>query len=510
MEGAALQIEHLTKEFFGVAAVSDVSLKIARGETVALLGENGAGKSTLMKVISGVYPFGSYGGKVLLGDDECHFSGVSDAEAHGVVLVPQELRIAPNLSIAENAAMGALPNRFGIVDRVELRRHARACLSFFDIRGDIDTPVSLLSASEQRLLMISSALSKASPRVLILDEPTAALTPGEATHLYEKVRQVSKAGVATIFITHRLDEIEGVCERALVMRNGRLVFETSKIKGGRAEIVHAMIGRGHESKPPRKVVKGEPKLEVSNLRVSDEAGIKRFVDGASFQVSAGEIVGLFGLVGAGRTELCTAIYGAWNGVVDGDVTINGQPGRPKSPRDALARGCAMLTEDRKSSGIFEGQSVLWNMSAASMRGVSKRGVVKKAKELQRNMALARGLELRPLSMTKRVETYSGGNQQKVMLARWLAAEPDLLIVDEPTIGVDIGARFEIYRILRELADSGKAILMVSSDIEEVVNESDRIIVMHKGRIAGEFPARSSRQDVMSAATASAETSHEMV
>jgi ABC-type sugar transport system ATPase subunit len=497
---SALKIEHLTKEFFGVAAVTDVSLSIRRGETIALLGENGAGKSTLMKVVSGVYPFGSYSGNVVLGDEECRFSGVSDAEASGVVLVPQELRIAPKLSIAENAAMGALPNRHGIIDRKALREHARTCLKFFDIDADIDMPVRMLSASEQRLLMISSSLTKASPRVLILDEPTAALTPGEAIHLYDKIRQVSQAGVATIFITHRLDEIEEVCERALVMRNGRLVFETAKIKGGRSEIVHAMIGREHESKPPRKVIVGEKKLEISNLQVTKKTSPKRFVDGASLHVSAGEIVGLFGLVGAGRSELCMAVYGAWDGNVDGTITINGQTGRPRSPSQALDRGCAMLTEDRKLSGLFEGQSVLWNMSAASIKRVSNRNVIEKQKELQRNWTLARNLELRPLSMSRRVETYSGGNQQKVMLARWLAAEPELLIVDEPTIGVDIGARFEIYRILRELADDGKAILLVSSDIEEVVNETDRVIVMHKGRVTGHFPAGSSRQQLMNAAT----------
>lgn len=501
MTTPVLQIESFTKTFGAFAAVKNVSLSILPGETIAFLGENGAGKSTLMKSISGVYPHGSYSGRILLDGEELYCKNVRDAEARGIVLVPQELHIAANLSIAENVAMGALPHRWGVVDQRLLRRKAYDCLQLFGIDADPDRPANTLSASEQRLLIISAALAKGSPRLLILDEPTAALTPGEAQHLYDKIRQVSDAGVPTIFITHRLDEIEGVCDRALVMRNGSLVYETSTIIGGRKEIVRAMIGHEPQVRTPREVRRGPTALKVENLRVSGPvAGSKALVEDVTIEVAAGEIVGLFGLVGAGQTELAMAVYGAWKGSVEGKVTINGIEGRPKSPREALRRGCAMMTEDRKWTGIFEGQSILNNLSAASIAQVAQWGIIRSATERSRALGLARSVDLRPLILNRNIEALSGGNQQKVVLSRWLAAEPDLLIVDEPTVGVDIGARAEIYRILRQLAERGKAILMISSDLEEIVGESDRIVVMYKGRITGEFPSGTGAQDLMVAAT----------
>lgn len=501
MSKPVLQIENFTKAFGGFAAVKNVSLSIAAGETIALLGENGAGKSTLMKSIAGVYAHGSYSGRILLDGEEVHYRNVRDAEAKGIVLVPQELHIAANLSIAENVGMGALPSRWGVVDQAKLRQKARDCLKLFGIDANPDRPASTLSASEQRLLIISAALAKASPRLLILDEPTAALTPGEAQHLYDKIRQVSDAGVPTIFITHRLDEIQGVCDRALVMRNGSLVYETSTIAGARRDIVRAMIGRDPEQHAPREVKIGKTALRIQNLRVTGPiANSKAYVEDVSLEVAEGEIVGLFGLVGAGQTELAAAVFGAWKGEVQGQVEVNGAKGRPKSPREALRRGCAMMTEDRKWTGIFEGQSALHNISAASLGKVTRMGVIRGSAERNRALELARSVDLRPLALNRAVEFFSGGNQQKVVLSRWLAANPKLLIIDEPTVGVDIGARVEIYRILRRLADTGKAILMISSDIEEVVNESDRIVVMYKGRVTGEFPAGTSAHDLMAAAT----------
>lgn len=496
-----LEIENFSKAFGGITVVKDVSISISAGETIALLGENGAGKSTLMKSIAGVYSYGSFGGRILLGGQEVQFRNVKDAESRGIVLVPQELHVASNLSIAENVGMGALPSKWGIVDQRKLRQKARDCLRFFEIDANPDRPASTLSASEQRLLMIAAALAKASPQLLILDEPTAALTPGEAQHLYDKIRQVSNAGVPIIFITHRLDEIEGICSRALVMRNGSLVYETSKISGARKDIVRAMIGHDPAKRAPRTVNRGANALKLENLRVAGHVvGSKAYVEDVSLEVAAGEIVGLFGLVGAGQTELAMAVYGAWQGKVEGKVTVNGVEGRPKSPRESLRRGCAMMTEDRKWTGIFEGQSILNNISAASISKVARWGFIRAAPERKRALGLARNVDLRPLALNRPVEALSGGNQQKVVLSRWLAAEPNLLIIDEPTVGVDIGAREEIYRILRQLAQSGKAILMISSDIEEVVNESDRILVMYKGRLTGEFPAGSNAHDLMAAAT----------
>lgn len=323
--------------------------------------------------------------------------------------------------------------------------------------------------------MISAAVNKSAAKVLILDEPTASFTEGEALHLFEKMEQVRAAGVATIYITHRLDEIETVADRVVVMRNGEVVKETSEVKGNRAAFVRAMIGRDpkqRERKPAR--TDGEVLLSVSSFTVrSAQSELRPLVDDVSLTIRRGEIVGLFGLVGAGRTELAKAVFGAWDGEVTGNVEIHGGHQRPRSPKEAIARGLAMLTEDRKRSGLIEGQTVLANISAASISEVSSYSVIRRAEERKRNLDLARRLDLRPLTLTANVENFSGGNQQKVLLARWLATDPTVLIVDEPTYGVDIGARFELYRILRELAESGRGVLMISSDLEEIVEESDR-------------------------------------
>lgn len=498
----ALCIENVTKAFNGVPAVKNANMTVNPGETVALLGENGAGKSTLMKVIAGVYPAGSYEGTVTIGGTPVRFKSVREAEAAGVVLVPQELHVAPNLSVAENMFMGILPKRMGVVDRVALMRMARERLQFFDVDVDPAMPIGLLSPSEQRLVTISAALAKSAARVLILDEPTASLTEGEARHLFEKMEQVRKAGVATIYITHRLDEIEEVADRAVVMRNSEVVHESDSVRGKRAEFVRAMIGRDPErTERNRRTGDGNVLLDFQNITVrGSDPHARANVDGASLQVRAGEIVGLFGLVGAGRTELAKAAFGTWDGSVEGHLTLPDGSPRPTSPRAAIAGGLAMLTEDRKRSGLIEGQSVLANISAASIGEVSPRKIIDRRAERQRNLALAKRLDLRPLNLDANVEAFSGGNQQKIMLARWIATNPDVLIVDEPTYGVDIGARMEIYQLLRELAAAGKGILMISSDLEEVIDESDRIVVMYKGAITAEFSHGATRHQLMAAAT----------
>ncbi len=495
-----LELRGVSKSFPGVQACSDVDFVLRAGETVAVVGENGAGKSTLMKLISGVYPGGSFAGDLLIEGAPRHFRTVRDAEAAGVVLVPQELHIAPNLSIAENMFVGMLPGRHGFVDEGRLRALARERLAFFGIQASPDAPAGTLSPSEQRLVTIAAALSK-SARLLILDEPTAALTDGEARHLFARMRQVHEQGVGCLYITHRLDEIEHVADRVVVMRNGRVVARMASARGNRAEIVRAMIGRDPARAPDRVVARAEPILTVTDLRVHDRNGANRMrVDGVSLTLHRGEILGLFGLVGAGRTELAQAIFGASPGSVEGHVVIDGRHGRPRSPREAIARGVGMLTENRKQTGLIEGQSVLCNVSAASLSDVSGALFIDQQKERMRDLDLVRRLDVRPLSLEAPVDAYSGGNQQKILLARWLATGPRVLILDEPTFGVDVGARFELYRLIRALADDGRGVLMVSSDLTEVTDECDRILVMYKGRITGEFGRDATRHAIMAAAT----------
>ena len=496
-----LELRGVSKSFPGVLACSDVDLALHAGETVAVVGENGAGKSTLMKIISGVYPADAFAGDMLFEGVTRRFRSVRDAEAAGIVLVPQELHIAPNLSIAENMFVGMLPGRRGFVDEGRLRSMARERLAFFGIAANPDAPAGTLSPSEQRLVTIAAALSK-SARLLILDEPTAALTDGEARHLFARMRQVHEQGVGCLYITHRLDEIEHVADRVVTMRNGRVVARFDTARGNRPEIVRAMIGRDPEQAAERQVdARADPILSVSDLHVHDRhAANRQRVAGVSLTLHRGEILGLFGLVGAGRTELAQAVFGAWPGRVEGRVVVDGVEGRPRSPREAIARGIAMLTENRKQTGLMEGQNVLCNVSAASLAEVSSGPFIDQGRERARDFALVRQLDVRPLSLDASIEAYSGGNQQKILLARWLATNPRVLILDEPTFGVDIGARFELYRLIRTLADDGRGVLMVSSDLTEVIDECDRILVMYKGRITGEFGRNAPRHAIMAAAT----------
>jgi ABC-type sugar transport system ATPase subunit len=497
---AALELRGVGKSFGGTPAVSGVDLQVRAGEVVAVIGENGAGKSTLMKIISGVHAADE--GELLLDGRATRFRGVREAEAAGIVLVPQELHIAPNLSIAENMFMGMLPARFGFVDQEKLHAAAMERLAFFGVEADPLSPVRELSPSAQRLVTIAAALSKAAARILILDEPTASLTQGEAVHLFERMRQIRAQKVGCIYITHRLDEIAQVADRVVVMRNGRVVANFDSAQGPISEMVRAMIGRDPEppaERPP--VPPSAPVLSVRKLSVRESFGAQRCrVDQVSLELRQGEILGLFGLVGAGRTELAKAIFGAWRGDIDGEIRIAGRPVRVRSPREAISLGLGMLTEDRKQTGLVEGHSVSHNISAASIRDVSGPLLINESREISRNQALIDRLDLRPPRLDAKVEAFSGGNQQKVLLARWIATKPRVLIVDEPTYGVDIGARYEIYRLLREIAAEGSGVLMISSDMNEILEESDRILVMYKGRITGEFDRRASRQQLMAAAT----------
>jgi ABC-type sugar transport system ATPase subunit len=496
-----LELSGVSKSFAGVVVVRDVDLSVAAGEVVGLVGENGAGKSTLMKIVSGVHGADSFSGAVLLDGASARFKTVRDAEAAGVVLVPQELHVAPGLSVAENMFMGRLPGRFGVVDERALRQQTLERLSFFGIRAEPDAPAATLSPSEQRLVTIAAALAKAA-RLLILDEPTAALTEAEAEVMFAHLASIRAQGVGCLYISHRLDEIEKVADRVVVMRNGQVVERLSSARGNRAAIVRAMIGRDPERAPRREApTRNKPTLSANGFTVYDPAiRSKRKVDSVSLTLHRGEILGLFGLVGAGRTELAQAVFGAWRGETTGDLTINGHKGPPKSPRQAIEWGLGMLTEDRKRTGLIEGQPVLSNISAASLDKVSGRVLIHRAHEYLRNQSLATNLDIRPPKLDAPVQAFSGGNQQKILLARWLATAPRILILDEPTLGVDVGARFEIYRLIRKLAGEGRSVLFISSDVNEVIDECDRILVMYRGRLNGEFDQGASRLDVMAAAT----------
>jgi len=497
--GHLLQVRDVVKTFPGVRACSDVHLDVAAGEIVGLVGENGAGKSTLAKIIAGVYAPDS--GRIVFDGEERAFRNVREGEAAGIVLIPQELQVAPRLSIAENMFMGALPTKRGVVDRGRLHAQTAAQLRFFGLEAEPFAPLSTLATSEQRLVTVAAALWKRA-RLLILDEPTASLTDSEAQRLFEHMATLRAQGIGFIYVSHRLDEIEQIVDRVVVMRDGRVVRTFPEAAGQRRAIVRAMIGREPEEIPrPGRSHAAEPVLRVSDLSVRDPLDPDRLrVDGVSFEVRQGEVLGFFGLVGAGRTELATALFGSWPGEVSGQIEFQGKAWRPVEPRRTIRDGIVMLTEDRKQTGIMEGQSINANMSAASIGRVARSLFIDSRREHRRNLELVRRLNIRPPRLEVPIETLSGGNQQKVLLARWLATDPRLLILDEPTVGLDVGARFEVFRLIRELAAGGRAVLMISSDLEEVLAEADRILVMYKGRITGEFPAGARQEDLLAAAT----------
>jgi ABC-type sugar transport system ATPase subunit len=497
-ENPLLELRNISVRFGGTQALSEVSLRLARGEILGLCGENGAGKSTLMKVASGIYPLGIYTGQVLLDGEEHNFRSVQEAKRAGVVLIPQELLIAPDLSIEDNMFAGSLPTKRGLVAQRVLRAEAKKWLAFFGINVDPAQPAAVLSPAEQRLAVIAAALSR-SARVLILDEPTASLSEQDAEHLFDHLRRLSEDGVPSVFISHRLDEVLSLCHRITVLRNGQEVGTLRPGEASMSELIRAMLGHELSAELERKEKKGAASrvpasarevLRVSGLTIGDPIVRSKIrVEDASFMIREGEVLGLFGLVGSGRTEIARAIVGAWAGSVTGEVSLNGQTFSNRSPTRALARGMGMLTEDRKKTGLFPFHTISGNLAAArlQLRGRSAKLDKSGVSDVRRDIEAIRTLGIRPPRPTAPIETLSGGNQQKVVLGRWFECEPRLLILDEPTIGVDIGAREQIYEILRGVAQSGVAVMVISSDVQEIETLCDRAIVLRRGRVVADFP-----------------------
>lgn len=499
---ALIEATDITKAFAGVNALHSASLKLSHGQILGIVGENGAGKSTLMKVLAGIHPRGTYAGSFNLEGQECQFASVKEARNAGIVLIPQELSIAPNLSIAENMFAGDLPQTGGFVNEPELAARAAKWLEFFEIEVSGFEPASVLSPSQQRLAMMAGALSR-NAKVLILDEPTASLSEGETVILFQHLRRLSKDKIGIVFISHRLDDIEQVCDQVIIMRNGKIVKSLSREDFDREEIVSSMIGRSLTA-IKRSSVTNKSSQEIfsaESVMVHDPIDNARYrVENFSMTTKQGEIVGLFGLVGAGRTEFARAVFGTWPGKVSGEFKVGGNRFVPSSPKHAVKNGIGFLTEDRKQTGIFTGLSLTWNVDSASLKLVSKLGFISQVPDKVRTRNLMEQLDVRAQSSDQNIETLSGGNQQKILLGRWLATSPKLLILDEPTAGVDVGAREEIYQRVEALASSGCSILVISSDLDEISRLCNRTYVISGGRLTGEFEHNVSRQDLMAAAT----------
>ncbi|MDM7921006.1 MAG: xylose ABC transporter ATP-binding protein [Pyrinomonadaceae bacterium] len=500
-----LEMKDIVKEFPGVRALDGVSLTLEAGEFHSLVGENGAGKSTLMKVLSGVYPHGTYSGEILIDDRVREFRGVRDSETAGVSIIFQELSLVKELTVGENIFLGREPSRFGIIDWSELYHRASQLLQ--DLRLDIDprVPVGNLGIGRQQLVEIAKALSQ-SARILVLDEPTAALTESEVEILFDILRRLKERGVGMIYISHKLDEVFEMSDRITVLRDGRTVGTHEAADLTKDKVIALMVGREvGDIFPVSEHKMGETVLEVRGLTAySQDVAGKKLVNDVSFSVRKGEVVGIAGLMGAGRTELLTTIFGAWQGKHSGEVLIDGRPVSINSPAEAIRQGIGFVTEDRKRYGLILEQTILDNMTLAALKRISGNFLTSPARE---NAAVAgpmASLRVKANSPMTVAGTLSGGNQQKVVLGKWLLTEPKVLFLDEPTRGIDVGAKQEIYAEINKLAKEGLAIVLVSSELPEVLGLSDRLIVLHEGRKTGEFSrAEATPEKVMAAATGSA-------
>jgi ribose transport system ATP-binding protein len=472
-----LSVSGLTKTYPGVVALGGVDLDVEAGEVHVLVGENGAGKSTLVKCLSGIERPDA--GRMSFAGEAYEPATAADALRLGIQVVHQELALLPYLTVAENLFLQRLPRRFGMVDRHAADRRARELLAEVGLDVSPRTRVEELGIAQMQLVEIAKALS-AECRMLIMDEPTATLTPRETSRLFEILRRLTDSGVAVVYISHHLEEIFEIGHRVTVLRNGTHVTTQPLAGLDAAELVRLMVGRdlAHEYPPVTARPRGVQLLQVENLQVAPHA------PAVSLSVHAGEIVGVAGLVGSGRTETMRAIFGA-DRPFAGSVVMQGRPARITHPVTAVRRGISFLTEDRKSQGLVLDMSIAANMSLANIGAVSRFGLLRTGTEAVAARRLSERLRVTSASVLQHVRALSGGNQQKVILARWLAADTDLLIVDEPTRGIDVGARYEIHQLLIELAQAGKGVLIVSSDLPELLGICDRLLVFAQGRIAGE-------------------------
>lgn len=502
-----LEVRGVSKYFAGVHALKNVSLTLQRGEVLAIVGENGAGKSTLMRIIAGVTPPDE--GELVVDGTPVRISSVAHALNLGISLIHQELNLADNLTIGANIFLGREPKRLGLIDRATIDRESRRYLGMVGLDVDPQTIVSTLSIGRQQLVEIAKALST-NARLIIMDEPTSSLSEHEAQTLFKTVEDLKARGVSVMYISHRLGEIERLAARVVVLRDGQRTGELERGDIQRKNMVQLMIGRDVSQFYQRTPhTPGADVLAVANLRTS--ANPQYALD---FTIRAGEIVGLAGLVGAGRSELLTTLFGV-TPAVSGTLTAGQLRRPPRTSREAIAAGIMLAPEDRRQTGLVLPMSVKRNLSLASLRRDQRRGILRgflnQSAESRVSETMIQLMRIKTAGDQQVVRYLSGGNQQKVVLGKWLCLEPKLLLLDEPTRGIDVGAKEEIYKLMDQLAGRGVAILFVSSELEEIISMSDRALVMHEGRISGEVSrANLSEESVMRLATGDVETTHERV
>ncbi|NNM53847.1 MAG: ATP-binding cassette domain-containing protein [Spirochaetales bacterium] len=498
MDNVLLEMRNICKEFPGVKALNHVNLSILKGEIHALVGENGAGKSTLMNVLSGTYPFGSYTGDILFEGQECKFKELSDSEKIGIVIIHQELALIPFLSIGENIFLKNERAKNKVIDWDKTFLDAKVLLNHVGLFEDPGTCVKDISVGKQQLVEIAKALSK-NVRLLILDEPTASLNESDSENLLRLLKELKNKGITSILISHKLNEITEVADSITILRDGSTIETIDKDKDKITEdrIIKGMVGRQLIDRFPHRIPKiGKVAFEVRNWNVhSPQNPERQIIKNANFKVHQGEVIGLAGLMGAGRTELAMSIFGRSYGVhITGEAFKDGKKIELRSVREAIDHKIVYATEDRKSAGLNLLADIKENITIAGLKKISPWWIIDQDEEAHVAQNYRERLKIRSFDIRQKTGNLSGGNQQKVVLSKWIFTEPDVLILDEPTRGIDVGAKYEIYSIINRLADDGKSVIFISSELPEVLGMSDRIYVVNEGAIVGEFLGAEATQE----------------
>ena len=494
-----LEMRNITKEFPGIKALDDVNLKVEKGSIHALVGENGAGKSTLMNVLSGLYPYGSYTGDIVYEGEVCKFNKIHDSEAKGIVIIHQELALIPYMSIGENMFLGNERGSKAAINWDETHTEATKYLKMVGLNEPSTTLIKDIGVGKQQLTEIAKALSKHA-RLMILDEPTSSLNETDSKALLDLLLEFKKQGLTSIIISHKLNEVSYVADDITIIRDGHTIETLKKGVDDLSEdrIIRGMVGREIADRFPKRhdVEIGDVAMEVKNWTVHHPIYTeKKVVDNVSFKVKKGEVVGISGLMGAGRTELAMSIFGHSYGTnISGTLMLNGKEVKLTSPRAAIKAGLAYVTEDRKGNGLILSNPIRVNTTLASLDKISKNGVINPDLELSVAEEYRKKLNTKCVGIEQNVGNLSGGNQQKVLLAKWMYADPDILILDEPTRGIDVGAKYEIYCIINQLVAEGKSVVMISSELPEVLGMSDRIYVLNEGELVGELTREEATQE----------------
>jgi D-xylose transport system ATP-binding protein len=487
MNPVVLKAEKIVKKFPGVVALKNVSFDLRAGEIHALCGENGAGKSTLIKLLSGIHAHGSYEGDFWINGQPGKFRSLADAERAGIAVIYQELALVNDMTVGENIFLGSEPRTtVGLIDWPRVHREARLLLQKFKVEIDPDMPVAKLGVGQKQLVEIVKALSKNS-RILILDEPTAALAEHEVLILLEILRDLRSRGIASIYISHKLDEVFAICDRLTVLRDGSSVITLETGQTNKTEVIRHMVGREITDLFPRHAARpGASVLEVENVSVTHPDTGKTFLFDINFSLRAGEVLGIGGLMGAGRTELLMHLFGVWGRRESGAVRLEGRELRGCKPAEIIRRGMVLLSEDRRRYGLILDKTIGFNLSLSSLRNLTSNRLIDRGLEFKRNNHFFQALRVKAPTLEAVASKLSGGNQQKVVVGKALMTEPRVIFLDEPTRGIDVGAKLEIYEIINQLTDAGKAVVLVSSELPELMGMSDRILMLHEGRVGGEF------------------------